>query len=267
MTTIKRIIKLLIRLNLIKTLYINFKTQSLGTAFLLPIFVYGRIQIKSLQGSIELKGPISIGMIQFGYDVDGFSESSLPIKLSVSGILRFNGPAIISGGSNLTVWSGVMDIGGYCVFGSGITMKCIEEVKIGELTRFAAKCTIMDTNVHFIRNVETGEVKKSYAPIYIGKYCWINYGTAISKGTVIPDYCIIARNSYLSKDYSLICPPASLLAGSPAKVKMNNIQRIFSRKEEDKILKYFKENEDKTSYFSETGLINESEDMIVFFKP
>ena len=119
----------------------------------------------------------------------------------------------------------------------------------------------MDTNVHYLKNIKTGKISKSFAPIYIGKNCWINQGSVITKGTIIPDYCIAARNTFLNKDYSKICEPNSILAGSPGKVIAKNMQRIFDFEEETRLNKYFKENNDLTSLEVEKGLFREPENI------
>lgn len=245
-------LKWLLKVNWIKTIYFNFKLLPFKTACCFPVIMYGSIKITSLKkGKLIINHPIRLGLIQFGKDVDGFPTSSLPIRLNIIGTLIFNGPVVISGGTNLTVWHGVMSFGKFCLIGSGVTIKCIEGVDIGDVSIIVGGCTIMDTNVHYVRDVKSGIVKKAFGKIKIGKYCWVNADTSINKNTVLPDYCIVARNSLLNRDYSTICLPASFLAGVPAKVKAENVACVFSEVEEQRLKFFFlnhPNDEDSTSY-------------------
>ena len=56
--------------------------------------------------------------------------------------------------------------------------------------------------MHFVKNIDTGVVANYKGPIKIGKSCWINAGSIVTKGAVVPDYSISSRNAFLSKDYS-----------------------------------------------------------------
>ncbi|MBT5491191.1 acyltransferase, partial [bacterium] len=252
-----RWIRLIFKLNLIKTFYINFRTQSFKKAIKLPIFVYGKLKIYSLKGQIIIDAPIQTGMIHIGKDLDHNPVSFNPIKMTINGILRFKGHALISGGSTVTVWNGVINLAKNVSIGSGVQLKAYLKIEIGENSQIVALCTIMDTNVHYVKNIKTGEILKSFAPIIIGKNCWLNQGSIVTKGTIIPDYCIVARNTFLNKDYSKNCEQHSLFAGSPAKVLATDVQRIFDFDEETKLNKYFKENKDLNSIEVEKDLFEE----------
>lgn len=253
------LLRFLVLLNWSKTIYLNFKTQRIKDAVRFPILVYGRLRIMSLLGQIEIHGPIRPGLIQIGKDIDGFPQTFLPVSFYLDGRLVFKGPCIISGGTNITVWRGVLTFGRYCMLGSGSVIKCFERIDVGDMTRITTNCIVMDTNVHFIKDINTGRVVKPYHAIEIGRNCWINANTSIAKGTIIPDYCIVARNSFLSTDYSKVCGPHSLLAGSPAKLKLNAVQRVFSYEEERVLLERFLERSELTELRVASGLFIETD--------
>ncbi len=242
MQKILRIIRLVYKINWLKTLYINFKTQPINIAVKLPIIVYGKLKIYSLKGNIKIAPPISMGMIHIGKDLDHNPVSLNPIKFTINGTLKFNGHALISGGSTITVWRGEIEIGKNVALGSGVQLKCIKNITIGDCSRIIALCSVMDTNVHYIKNILTGKIKKSFSPIKIGKNCWINSNSIISKGTIIPDYCIAAQNTFLNKDYSKFCNSHTFFAGSPAKPISTNVQRIFDYTEETRLNAFFNDN-------------------------
>jgi hypothetical protein len=123
----------------------------------------------------------------------------------------------------------------------------------------------MDTNVHFVRNGNSNSVSNIYGEIYIGKYCWLNSGTIVTKGTKLPDYSIAARNSYLNKDYSLEVEKGAFLVGSPAKIKSTNLQRIYGFKLEKELKGHFLSDENLTE-IPLKEIIENDEDFKPFFK-
>ena len=129
---------LVMKINWIKTIYFNFKMLPLKKAAYFPVFFFGRVKFMPLNGKLIINGSINTGMIQFGKDIDGLPASSLPVKVYISGSLVFNGPAVISGGTNITVWDGVINIGQFCYIGSGVTLKSVEGIMIGDYSRIAS---------------------------------------------------------------------------------------------------------------------------------
>ena len=263
---LKKIVKTLIKCNWFKTIHINFKTQKFKNAFKFPIIVYGKLIIYSFEGDIVISHPISTGMIHIGKDLDNNPVSLNPIKFTIDGILKFNGPALISGGSTITIWGGMIEFGKNVAIGSGVQLKCVNEIIIGNYTRIISLCVVMDTNVPFIKNIETGKIKRSNAPVKIGDNCWINSSSIITKGTIIPDYCITAQNTLMNKDYSKSCNSHTFFAGSPAKPVSENIQRIFDYKEEKRLKYFFNKNQNIDELIVTPGVFKEPSRMSNLFE-
>ncbi|MBF5027130.1 LbetaH domain-containing protein [Planobacterium oryzisoli] len=235
-----RIVRLIFKINWIKTLYINFKTQKFSDAIRLPIVVFGRLKLYSLRGKVKIKYPISFGIVIIGKDFDHFPNSLLPVKLLVNNELIFNGPTIISGGTTITSWTGVIDIGKYTSIGSGNVIKSNVKITIGDYSRVVSNCVLMDTNVHFVIDANN-RINNIFDEIFIDKYCWINAGTVLSKGARLPKYTITGRNSYISKDFSKQ-DEGLLLVGSPAVIKGNGFRKIFNYRNESLLKEYFLNN-------------------------
>lgn len=261
-----RLCRLFLKVSIIKTFYFNFKMFPFAIAIKFPFLFYGKIKFGSLNGCVVFNCPVKTGIVQIGKMLDGLPGSTLPVIITINNKLIINGPVIIAGGNSLTIWEGTLDIGQYCTIGSGVTIRCSDSIRIGDYTRIVGGCTLMDTNVHYTRNTVSGIIQRLNKPIVIGKYCWVNMGTVLAKGTVLPDYCIVARNSFLSKDYSITCSPASLLAGSPAVVKFENVQRIFSIEEENRLTKYFLDNPSINECISENGIVEDGFGVNELFK-
>ena len=252
---IYRMCKILWKINLLKTCYVNFRKLPFLQAIHFPIYVYGPLKIDTLRGKIIIDHPIVSGMIIIGYDIDATPYSGLKTRLTLHGSMTFKGYAVI--GRGVTVISyGEIEIGNCCTIGGGSLIKGMEKITIGDNTRITFSCIVFDSNIHFIKNIETGKVGRNTLPIVIGKNCWINSGAFISKGSVIPDYSIVGRNSIVNKDYSQ-CGANLYLAGAPAKVLSSNVQRIFSIVEERKLNDYFRLHLNENFIELETGLMDE----------
>lgn len=262
----RKLIKFFIIVNVFKTIYFNFRMLKLRHAVKLPIFIYGKVKFYSLDGKVDIFEPVRTGMIHLGKDLDHNPVSLCPLKLNIQGSLVFQGNALISGGSTITVWKGSIELCNNVSIGSGVQVKASTKIFIGEGTQIVALSTIMDTDVHFLKNIETGVIKNNTAPVYIGRFCWINQGSIISKGAVIPDYTIAARNTLLNKDYSKIDQGYSVYAGSPARIVAINFQRIFDYGTERKYIDYFSVNKDLVDFQDKPGHFLEPDGIPHIFK-
>lgn len=246
----------LLQVNWYKTFRVNFALLPFNQAIKLPIVVFGRLIIRrhALSGKVIFTTPVKFGMVTIGRILDDMPIFNVPSRLMVKGTLIFNGYCIISHSANITVWpNGVMELGNGVRICSGCLLKSANHVTIGDFTSLTSGCFLMDTNVHFIKDVKTGEIKKHLAPIYIGKECWLTMNTSVMKGTVLPDYCITARGTLLNRDYSILCEPGSYLAGQPAKVILSGVQRIFNIKKESMLDRLFCKNTDMEIYHDIVG--------------
>lgn len=251
--------KELLRLNLPKTLYFNFKVLPFNQAIKLPFFLYGKVYLWDLSGKIIIENEIKTRMIRVGYKwFDLWPTSFLPTQIQVMGTLLFKGAAVISGGANVNVQSkdGKLIIGKEVLIGGGSMCKCLKYIEIGNFTRITGNCTIMDCNMHFVKNIDTGVVANYEGPIKIGDSCWINAGAIVTKGAVVPDYSISARNAFLSKDYSEFGSNL-FLVGSPAKPASSKVQRIFTIEKQREFREFF-ETHDIATLQLEPGLENET---------
>ena len=230
------------RLNIVKTLYVNFHCLPFKQAIHLPIHLFGHVAIHSLRGKITINSNhVESGMILIGYRwLDLFPSSYLTTQLCVSGHLKFCGCCIISGGVGLFTQAktATMQIGKNVCIGGGSLVKAMNDVVIGDYTRITGNCVVMDSNMHYVKNIDTGVIKKPWGRIEIGRYCWVNSGSVVTKGTILPDYSVTARNAFLNKDYSENGTNL-FLVGAPAKITSARVQRIFSRSKELELHHFF----------------------------
>lgn len=135
---------------------------------------------------------------------------------------------------------GELRIGKGCFIGSGCKIMCFNSIKIGFHCDLTWETQLMDTSFHYIRREQTSVPDSLTKPIIIGDFCWIGNRTTISKGTILPDYSIVASNSVVNKDFS-DCGKNCMYAGVPAKLKATNVVREYDTQKEaelDKIYNY-----------------------------
>lgn len=114
--------------------------------------------------------------------------------------------------ANLMVrFGGAMRIGKYTGIGYGTSIRCEEQIEIGDYGLISYDVRIFDTNTHSTNwqerreRIEKGypngayeEKKPSTHPILIGNDVWIGEGATVLKGTVIGNRCILGTRVIVS---------------------------------------------------------------------
>lgn len=216
----------------LKTIYINFKLLPLNQAIFLPIFIYSKLEIRSLKGRALIKGVVRPNMIRIG-DNTRYPTTSKPLSIwTINGTLVFNGPIKFFQGTYIYVAEGsTLSLGTKGTFiGSDTKIICRDQITIGDCVEITWECQIYDTSFHYIKQ-EGKDVEPLTKPIIINDYAWIGNRTTISKGCILPSHTIVASGSLCNKDYSEFGQNC-LFAGTPAKCKATNIDRIYSYNEE-----------------------------------
>lgn len=261
---IYNIFKIIFKVRWYKTIRINFALLPFDQAIKLPIVVTGKLIIDSLKGHVTIEAPLKFGMIIFGNSLDNMPIECCPGRLLVAGEIKFKGHCVIAQSANICVWkNGKIEIGHCVCVCSGVLLKSTCSIKIGNYTRLTSGCFIMDTNVHLIRDINTGYIARNFAPILIGSHCWLTMNTSVTAGTVLPDYCITARGSLLNKNYSRVCGEGgAMIGGTPAKVIKIGVRRLFYSGRENKVNAYFMANPD-AQYYQDVPGFDEPEEINV----
>lgn len=225
------------KINILKTLIVNFKTLPFNQAVKFPIYVYTGTLLVSI-GKIEIKSNnVSHGMIRIGRRNFFAGDKTILIN---SGIICFYGKFLIEAGTCISN-NGTMCLGKESRIGERCNVLVVYRLFIGDFTRIAFETTIMDTDFHTIVNTNSGVVKKTYGEIILGAYNWIGCRSMVKKGTITGDYTIVASLSMLNKDYRTD-KKYPLLAGCPAKVVSDGWRRIYSDKNCKNISSFFIKN-------------------------
>lgn len=229
-------VRRVLRVSILKTLYVNFAMLPFKQALKLPILLTRNVHLFDLSGSIKIPGEASFAMVRFGF----FGEDSAYWKTNVSslkirGALIFRGACHFGSGIIIRVEPGAnLSIGDDVKFNNQAKLICYKDITIGDHCRIAWETQIIDTTFHFVCERETGNALSRDGSVHIGNNNWIGNRTSLMKGCRLPDFCIVASGSLCNKAYEL--PQDSLIGGVPAKLIRSGIYRAFDA-EEQEILK------------------------------
>lgn len=215
----------MLRTSWIKTLYLNFSTLPFPQACRLPIIVSKYTYFYSLPGKVVLTAPARFGMVRMG-----FLGEDVVVPKNARSLLQIEGNLLL--GDNVRIGCGVilriepnaqLEIQDDVRIGSNCRIIAYDSIIIGFNTGISWECQIMDSNMHDICNVETGDLYPMSKKVVIGSNNWIGTRTSIMKGCMTPDYTIIGSSSVCNKKYEI--PSYSILAGNPAKLIKTGVKR------------------------------------------
>lgn len=90
---------------------------------------------------------------------------------------------------------GQLTIGAHVYWGINCYVASMASITVGDYTRIAPNCVIVDHDHDFRGDMERDFVK---APITIGEHTWICSNCTITKGARIGSHCVIAAGSVVS---------------------------------------------------------------------
>lgn len=99
---------------------------------------------------------------------------------------------IVSNGAELTLSDNIF-INNYC------SINCLKKIEIGENTLLGEGVRLYDHN-HLYNSQKVESQKFSYAPIKIGKNCWLGSNVVVLKGVTIGNNVIIGAGCIIHKD-------------------------------------------------------------------
>lgn len=216
--------------NIIQTIRFNMKMLPFKQAIRMPVWFYGKVIFRSLDGRVQLNSRVFPGMVKVGIK-EWYVTTSIPqCTWTINGKLIFNGPIrFLQGSYVLVAHNAELELGTEGAFmGSDLKILCFDSIKIGNNTQITWGIQIMDTSFHYIDN---NGVKKLTSPVTIGDSVWIGNRCTITKGAFIPNNTIVAQSSLVNKNYRDI-KPYTLLAGCPAIPKTEGAKRIWDEQEQ-----------------------------------
>lgn len=225
------------RINFCATLVVNFKTQKFWDAVKLPILIYNKCVLKRC-GKINISGNIRRGILKIGMDdtiKDCKNNTSI---LDNYGTIIIHGQTIFRTGTHIRVDSkGVLSIGDDVRIGANNLIICTNCISFNNNIDISWDCQFIDSDMHYVKNLETGIVKDKSKPVIIGNHVWIGNHCLINKGTSLAAGIVVASNSMVNKAFDTA---NIIIGGSPAKQLAINMRRIMDRQEEAYWNEYYK---------------------------
>lgn len=227
------------RVSWLKTLIINFKCLPFSQAKHLPIYIYSDTIISSYGHIVINAAEVAPGMIKIGRR--NFFKGHKTYFVN-AGTIEFDGRFMAEGGTCINNMGGYVKLGADARICEICKLLCMKRVEIGASTQIAFGAIIMDTDFHYLVDIKKKLVRTPEATIHIGAYCWFGNSCSIMKGTVMPDYSIVAGKSLCNKDYSQ-SPLYPVFAGSPAKCVADGKRRVYNVESRREIYQAFMQDE------------------------
>lgn len=233
------------KVNIFKTIYINFRMLPFGIARKLPIYVFGRWEFAELNGDFVINAPVKRGMISIGINIAGYVTTPKgSLRMRKGSKIIFNDKIFISQGCQIFINdNAVLEMHDDVKLGDSVKLICYKHISIGRMSEITWESQVTDFNSHFVQDLNTHEITNITQPVHIGSHNWIGNRTTVLPGTNLPDRIIVASNSILNKDYTALgIKPYSMIGGMPAKLLRSNVRRIYSHENEKIIFNFFSEN-------------------------
>lgn len=227
------------------TAYVNFRLCKLKDAIKMPIWIYGGAYLDCLNGTCEFPNGSHAGQVKMGMMGARFSapKGRTFLMLKDGSCIRFYGTCLILLDVNIRLTNNaLLEIGDNVLINDEARLYAEKRISIGEGTRFAFGVQVLDTNFHYMIDIEKNTISRKNKPVVIGKYNWLGNKCSIMKGTRTADYTIVSSGSMLNKNYG--DEPNSIIAGTPGKIIKGNMQRVFSFEDEFKLNAIFDNTDD-----------------------
>lgn len=205
-------------INVIKSIYFNFKIFPISVAWKLPIAIGWNTKIKKI-GIITIQGKISTFMITLGAKrITEIETYDVSTQFCNKGTIVFSGRIKIHPGAKIWVYdNAIIKFGGLNTIGARSLLVAQQQIIMGNNTGCSWDCQIMDTDFHYLRDLIANRVISPYKPIHIGNDVFIGNHVNIGKGTKITDGSIISSWSKVQGSFTKQGDNL-LIAGNPGVV-------------------------------------------------
>lgn len=219
------------KVSFMQTLWFNFRSLPLKQAKHLPILLYHAEVVQI--GRVHILGQVEFGMIRLGINMSSQCFRRPGIKIINRGMMEFEGPCFI--GSNSVVETGkngILHVGKNATVTGGCHICARKEISIGENLSCSWDTSIFDTDFHVTVSFDDDlsvpvdmRYKNEPQAVHIGSNVWICQGSLIQKGTIIPDWTIVAARSLVRGCYNEY-GAYNIIGGMPAKVLKKGVTRL-----------------------------------------
>lgn len=156
-----------------------------------------------MRGSVSIETDVKMGMIRIGqYRVGTLDMKYHRAIWQCDGCVIFLGNAYIGSGTKISVSKGaVLTFGENFSMTGGSSIICEHQISFGADCLLSWDILIMDTDFHRILDHNGTQINLPKC-IAVGNHVWIGCRNTILKGVVIPDNCVIAAGSKITKSFN-----------------------------------------------------------------
>jgi acetyltransferase-like isoleucine patch superfamily enzyme len=176
------------------------------------IYFYRKSRLRFSRGSKIAAGS---GILHFNKKWVKSDPFSSLLSIGTNARIELGGDFSVYSGSRIYVNDNAVLVLGSGYINHNLSLSCFERIEIGHGVAISENVTIRDSDNHVISGSRNGKT----APVKIGNNVWIGLNATILKGVTIGDGAIVAAGSLVNRDV----PPATLVAGVPAKVVRENV--------------------------------------------
>jgi acetyltransferase-like isoleucine patch superfamily enzyme len=216
--------------SIFRTIFFNFHYFPFSDAIRFPIILYKSVRLKKTKGQIIIDTlPIKPGMVHIGIENYGFHlKHDNTIWEQNGGTVIFEDGIIIGKGNFISIGeNATLRVDQKTHFGGNSKIICLKSITIKAYTQIAWDVQIIDTDFHPTINVITKGKSCETKPIIIGNNNWLCFGCTVLKGTITPNYCIVAAKTLISGNYSNEGENIVIDGENNAKVVVRNIRADF----------------------------------------
>ncbi len=203
--------------------YQECKKSEANFIIVLISYFYYKIRGKSILShqNVSIKGLKNLetkGVLRIGGNPVGFIHKSDKTHLNISGKLVFNDNFAVGRGCRFDIGeNAIASFGKGCITANSCFV-IMHGLEIGDRCAISWNCQFLDDDFHEIDY--SGKIKKDNQ-IKIGDHVWIGCNVTVLKGAIIPDGCVVAANSVVTRQFK---EKNVLLAGNPATVIKRDVQ-------------------------------------------
>lgn len=231
-SSINKLLIIIKRVSLIKTLYYNLKLLPLNQAIKFPLLIGRNTVVRSMSGKVNIIGPVSPGMISFGVILIFRDNPNNKSYLSLRGEITFKGHAIFRSGCNINVEPcATLEVGENFEIGADSIVYARKKILFGTNCSISWNTQIIDTDFHYIKDMNNNYPNNTI-PIIIGDNVWICNHVSISKGVILQNGTIVSANSLVNKSFD---KENCIIGGTPARILKEGYRREYNLAVENKL--------------------------------
>jgi acetyltransferase-like isoleucine patch superfamily enzyme len=231
-------------LNPLATLYVNLRVLPFSEAMHFPIYAYGWPRLVDLSGRIRFTCPVRRGLVRLNVVDFAPSQRGSALELAMQGDIVFGGRALVRSNTKIYVDHGAcLTIGDNLRMGAGIIINCLNRIEIGEGVRIGHRSQLLDSNLHYMLDMNRGRVPSLRKRITVGAHSWLTNSVTVYGGAVVPPYSVVVSGSVINKDLSDMGQDC-ILGGMPCRVISRGFRLVNNYAKERELDRYYRENPD-----------------------